>query len=404
MNVVAGIDWGTKRHMVVAVGEAAEVLFEAEVGHVGDELMSACKRLQELAAGGYVRVGLERPRGVLVDLLLAHGFEVFAWNPKQTDRWRGAGSNSGAKDDRRDAAAIADALRCKPDFFRRVEADRPEVTALKDLVAAIDAKTRDMVTSKNRIGAALESLLPSLWRVLDLETVWARELVKLIVEAPVPCRIRRNRIAKAIKGARKIDVDGIVGLLQRDAATVTAATWPGAAVMAKAELLVLEQQRIAKTLLEAHRDQLMASWLESQPLEARRDIEIIKSMPGAGTNLVATLMAFAWRSVRERDREYLRCLGGAAPVTQATGGRGKPRRADVVQRRACNQHLREAFHHWGRVAVQRDKRSRERYAALRARGHTHGRALRQLTDGLLRVLCAALENGQPYDAHYAQAA
>jgi hypothetical protein len=43
------------------------------------------------------------------------------------------------------------------------------------------------------------------------------------------------------------------------------------------------------------------------------------------------------------------------------------------------------LYHWARVAVQRDPRSRAKYAALRQRGHSHARAVRSLGDRLLNV-------------------
>ncbi|MGO9235762.1 MAG: hypothetical protein ACLP4V_17460 [Methylocella sp.] len=56
-----------------------------------------------------------------------------------------------------------------------------------------------------------------------------------------------------------------------------------------------------------------------------------------------------------------------------------------------------AVYHWARTAVQHDQRSRVKYAALRARGHGHGRALRSIADRLLAVACAMLETRTIFD-------
>jgi hypothetical protein len=69
----------------------------------------------------------------------------------------------------------------------------------------------------------------------------------------------------------------------------------------------------------------------------------------------------------------------------------------VEMRQACSGRLRTAAYHWARVAIQHDPRSRARYGALRARGHTHGRALRGVADRLLAVACAMLESRTAYD-------
>ena len=57
-----------------------------------------------------------------------------------------------------------------------------------------------------------------------------------------------------------------------------------------------------------------------------------------------------------------------------------------------------AVFQWARAAMSNDPDWHARYAALRARGHTHGRALRTLGDRLLRIACAMLEQGTMYDA------
>jgi hypothetical protein len=47
--------------------------------------------------------------------------------------------------------------------------------------------------------------------------------------------------------------------------------------------------------------------------------------------------------------------------------------------------------------VTRDPRSTEVYALLRARGQSHGRALRSIADRLLRLLIAMLKSGTLFD-------
>jgi uncharacterized protein (DUF934 family) len=66
-------------------------------------------------------------------------------------------------------------------------------------------------------------------------------------------------------------------------------------------------------------------------------------------------------------------------------------------RQACHMRLRGAVYHWARVAVQHDPISRGRYAELRKRGHSHGRALRSVGDRLLAVACAMLRTGTSFD-------
>ncbi|HVP98892.1 MAG TPA: transposase [Roseiarcus sp.] len=92
--------------------------------------------------------------------------------------------------------------------------------------------------------------------------------------------------------------------------------------------------------------------------------------------------------MQRRDYAALRSLTGVAPVTKRSG-----KSCIVVRRQACHDRLANALYHWARVAVQRDPRSRAKYAALRGRGHSHGRALRSVGDRLLNVVCAILRSG-----------
>ena len=86
---------------------------------------------------------------------------------------------------------------------------------------------------------------------------------------------------------------------------------------------------------------------------------------------------------------------GVAPVTRQSG-----RSKLVVMRRACDARLRTAGFHWSGVSTQCDDGARAFYAAQRARGHGHARALRGLTDRWLRILMAMLETRTLYDPNF----
>ena len=66
-------------------------------------------------------------------------------------------------------------------------------------------------------------------------------------------------------------------------------------------------------------------------------------------------------------------------------------------RYGCNNRLRHAVFNWTRVSVQRDERSKSHYKRLRARGASHGRAVRGVADRLLKVLVKMLETRTLYD-------
>ena len=108
-------------------------------------------------------------------------------------------------------------------------------------------------------------------------------------------------------------------------------------------------------------------------------MDILNSLPGIGRIGLATLLAEAHDALgRRRDYQALRCLCGVAPVTRCSG-----KSVIVVRRLAAHNRLRDAVYHWAGVAIQHDAISKSKYAALRARGHRHARALRSVADRLL---------------------
>ena len=104
------------------------------------------------------------------------------------------------------------------------------------------------------------------------------------------------------------------------------------------------------------------------------------------------LLAEAPDTLQRRDYPALRSLTGVAPVTKRSG-----QSWIVVRRQACHPRLANAVYHWARVAIQHDPKSRAKYAGLRSRGHSHGRALRSVADRLLNVACAILNSGTLFD-------
>ena len=124
----------------------------------------------------------------------------------------------------------------------------------------------------------------------------------------------------------------------------------------------------------------------------RRDVAILRSMPGIGRINLGTLLSEASGPLSRRDYEGLRTLSGAAPVTKRSG-----KSLIVVRRYAAHVRLRDTVYHWARVATQRDPRCRARYTAVRKRGHSHGRALRGVADRLLALACVLLQRQTLFD-------
>ena len=104
------------------------------------------------------------------------------------------------------------------------------------------------------------------------------------------------------------------------------------------------------------------------------------------------MLSEASEAIAERDYHALRCYSGAAPITRQSG-----KKKVVMMRYGCNQRLRNALYHWSRTSIVWDQGSKKTYAELRARGKSHGSALRTMADGWLRVLISMLPHNTLYD-------
>jgi transposase len=147
-------------------------------------------------------------------------------------------------------------------------------------------------------------------------------------------------------------------------------------------------------------EQIAGPGQEADPDVTPGDAAILRSLPGVGRMVLATLLSEASDPLSRRDHQALRNLCGGAPVTRRSG-----KRCVVTMRRAA--HVRASvgavpLYHWSRVAIQHDAASRTRYAQLRERGHSHPRALRSVADRLLNVACAMLRDGALFNPEAAR--
>src|SRR5439155_23391658 len=156
--VRVGIDWASESHQICILAKDGNRT-EHPVPHTSAGLMALATELAALNPEdpGRVAVAIEVPRGPVVDTLLERGLHVFALNPKQLDRFRDRHTVAGAKDDRRDAFVLADALRTDLRAFRRLDVKAPTVIQLREM-SRLHA---DLVDEQGRLANRLRE---QLWR------------------------------------------------------------------------------------------------------------------------------------------------------------------------------------------------------------------------------------------------
>ena len=398
----AGVDWASESHHVFLTNDKGRKIGEKIFRHSGEGLAEMAAWL--LAASGaacpsQIYIAIEVPHGPVVETLIERGFKVHAINPKQMDRFRDRFTLAGAKDDSRDAEVMASALRTDSRCFRLLARLDPTVIELREW-SRIES---DLGTERNRLTNRLRE---QLWRYYpamlelegDLGAPWLLDLWEL---APTPgnaARVREGTVAKMLKRnrIRRFDAPHVLAVLHKTPVQVAAGTVEAASAHIKT--LIVRIRLVNAQLKEAHRqlDALTAKLILPEDAGAgqhkQHDVEILASLPGVGRIVLATLLAEAWDALLRRDYAALRSLTGVAPVTKRSG-----KSCIVIRRQACHDRLANAMYHWARVAIQHDARSKAKYAALRGRGHSHGRALRSIADRLLNVACAMLKNGTTFN-------
>jgi len=398
----AGVDWASENHHVLITDGDGSKIGEKIFRHGGEGLAGMAVWLMATsgaADASQIQIAIEVPHGPVVETLIERGFKVHAINPKQMDRFRDRFTLAGAKDDSRDAETMASALRTDPRCCRLLAVGDPIVIELREWSRIAE----DLGAERNRLTNRMRE---QLWRyfpaILELDgDLGAEWLMELWEAAPTPAkatRVREATIAKLLKRnrIRRFDAPHVLAVLRQPQVTVA----PGTTQAASAHIatLVARIRLLNGQLKQAHErlDSLTSRLAHNEEAgsgqKQQHDVEILASLPGVGRIVLATLLAEGFDALQRRDYAALRSLTGVAPVTKRSG-----KSLIVIRRQACHQRLSNAMYHWARVAVQHDRISRAKYAALRSRGHSHGRALRSVADRLLNVACAMLKAGTTFN-------
>jgi transposase len=399
----AGVDWATEKNDVCVVDGAGRVLAEQAFRADAEGIAAMADFIIQKGGGepARVAVSIEVPHGPVVETLLERGVAVHSINPKQLDRFRDRFTMAGAKDDRRDARVLADSLRTDRRAFRALSTDRPDVIELREWSRMAHQLQQERNALCNRTREQLRRYFPQALELTgDLSEPWILDLLAIAPTPEAARRLRRSRVERILRDRRirRWSADDVLRVLRSPSVHVAPGTVEAASEhvrLLRERILLVERQRAeCNRHLETLCDRLGREdeGSEGGRENELRDVEILLSLPGVGQVIVTTLFAEASRPLRDRDYQSLRTLAGVAPVTKRSG-----RSCVVVRRTACNRRLQDAAYHMGRIASQRDERWRAKYAALRARGKTHGRACRAVADSLFRVAIAMLESRTKYD-------
>jgi transposase len=389
--VFVGIDWAEEHHDVCLLDEQGASLGKRRV----PEGLEGSRQLQELIAEHaqdpqQVVVGIETDRGLLVQYLLAAGYQLYAINPLAVNRYRDRHATSGAKSDPGDAKLLADLVRTDRHNHRLVAGDSELAEAVKVLARAHQNLIWSRQRQLNQLRSTLREFYPGALAALR-DDLGGADAIALLGQAPTPFRGRSISQAKIVSALRKA---GRQRYLEQKAAEIQAhlrapqLETPPALAQAyghsvSALVLVIKQLNLQLQELE---HELNASF------EMHPDAEIYLSQAGLGNVLGARVFGeFGDDRTRYSDAKARKNYAGSSPITKASGTK------KVVLKRFANNHrLADACHLWAFCALNSSPGARRYYEQRRARGNTHHQALRALANRLVGILHGCLKHRQLY--------
>ena len=203
-TIFAGIDWGSQLHQACVLTADGTVIGEKAFPHSGEGLGQLLDWISACAGSQCIAAAIEIPHGPVVDSLLDRDTQVYSINPKQLDRFRDRFSPAGAKDDRRDARVLADAVRTDPQWLRALDPLEPEIVKLRAWSHIADELTAQRTRLTHRVREQLWRYYPQFLELnVDLAAPWVWALWTLVSSPARARRVRPSTVAKLLRKHRK---------------------------------------------------------------------------------------------------------------------------------------------------------------------------------------------------------
>ena len=384
-----GLDWAAEVHAVCVLDGHGKVVSSFPVAHSAEGIATLITRLARLGDPEEIPVGIERPSGRLVDLLLEAGHPVVPVSPNAIKTWCDGEVLSGAKSDAGDAAVIAEYLRLRTHRLRVVPGYSPETKALRTVVRTRDDLMQMRIAATNQLAALLDAHWPGGKAIFaDLASPIALAFLTRYPTAAAARHLGEKRLtAFLVKhgySGRRSAAELLTRLRHPPTGTLdnTLTEAVRDAVLAMAAVLTV----LGHTLKDL--DRSVAAHLGEHP-----DGPIFTSLPRSGRINAAQVLA-EWGDVREAydSPDAVAALAGITPVTQQSG-----KHKAVHFRWACNKRFRRAITNYADNSRHASPWAAKVYNEARAGGKDHPHAIRVLARAWTRVIWRCWQDRQPYD-------
>ena len=393
-----GLDWADAHHNLSLRAGGGEAIERRRIAHTPQALQEWVGELRRRFQGRPVGICLELSRGPLVHALAHYDFLIlFPVNPLTLKRFREAFAPSGAKDDPSDADLLLELLSKHPDRLRAWSPDDPQTRALRRLTEArrkaVDLRTR----LTQQLTAELKGYFPQAleWTGRGLTSPLACDF---LLKWPTLERVQRARpdtLRQFYYGHRCRRGDLIEQRIEEIRRATPLTTDPAIVETSVLTVQMLARQIRALGPAIARYEQAIERLLAAHP-----DAKLFTSLPGAGPALAPRLLA-AFGTDRDRfdDAAEVQKYSGIAPVTERSGNH-----TWVHWRWSAPTFLRQSFHEFAGLSIQRSAWARAYYELQRERGKDHHAAVRSLAFKWIRILFRCWQDRSTYDeARYLRA-
>jgi transposase len=385
-----GIDIGGRRHAVARCREgkpkADREILRVSQDRAGFDRLDAWLERQDGLVGLVTMESSGHYWMSLASHLQGHGVAVAVVNPLAAKYF--AKSRLGrTKSDPADARSLAEmAMREQPDA-------RDVLEGVELRQAARFAMT--LVTEQARVCQRLIRLVelgfPELGELFeDTACRTAREVLRI---APTAAAARQRRVstlaaANAGPGHRRLG-ETRAERLKAAAATSIAVPELDDEVAFEVKLLLDQYDLLEQQIAEA--DERVAALLDGEL--ARR----LRTIPGVGPAIAATLIAEIGDIGRFDDFDQLLAYAGVHPAERSSGRKGANPETSWHMSKAGNAHLRAAAYRMAVVGIQHNPVIAAHYARKRAAGKSKMNALGHCMRKALSIVWGVWRNGQDFD-------
>ena len=385
-----GIDWAAETHAVCVLDATGRIRAQFTIGHTAAGFADLLRRLARLTGDpAEVAVGIERPDGRLVDVLLEAGYPVVPVSPNAIKTWRDGEVLSGAKSDAGDAAVIAEYLRLRAHRLQPATPYTAQTKALRTVVRTREDVVDMRVAAANQLSALLDAHWPGAKAIFaDVESAIALAFLTRYPTYPSAQHLGEKRLrAFCVKhgySGRRTAAELLTRLRSAPAGSTDEALTDAVRDAVLAQVAVLT----ALTAAEKNLGRSVVAHLGEHP-----DAAIFTSLPRSGQINAAQVLA-EWGDSRAAydSPDAVAALAGVTPVTKASG-----KYRAVHFRWACNKHLRKAITCFADNSRHASPWAADVYARAIARGHDHPHAVRVLARAWIRVIYRCWIDGVPYD-------